>query len=149
MPWHSLPTKIPLYQVNLNFYVATQEENFQKFRGLCCLPAVARVRLSAVLTKKIGSQSLLICFEGLPPQPRPLCVVRRLGRGKKEIVRADDGKGKETRLLAIFRFLLFSLVYPALASVEERVYEGCKLRESNAGRKRAEKDEGTVSSLFI
>ena len=115
MPWNSLPNKIPLYQVNLNFYVATQEESIQKFRGLCCLPAVARARLSAVLTKETGSQSLLICFEGLSPQPRPLCVVRRLGRAKKEIVRADDGKGKETRLLAIFRFLLFSLVYLSIS----------------------------------
>ena len=73
------------YEVNLNFNVASLEESIQKFRGLCCLPAVAR--LSAVLTKKTGSLSLLICHEGFSPQPRPLCVVGRLERGKKESAR--------------------------------------------------------------
>ena len=116
MPWHSLPNKIPLYQVNLNFYVATQEESFQKFRGLCCLPAVARARLSAVLTKETGSQSLLICFEGLSPQPRPLCVVGRLGRGKKESARGTMERGKRPAAVRLlFSTFAVFIVIPSIS----------------------------------
>ena len=112
LPWHSLPNKIPPYQVNLNFY----EESIEKFRGLCCLPAVARARLSAILTRETGSLSLLICYEGLSPQPRPLCVVGRLGRGKKEIARGTMGRGKRPAA-AHLRFSTFAafIVIPSIS----------------------------------
>ena len=108
------------YQVNLNFNVASLEESIQKFRGLCCLPAVAR--LSAVLTKKTGSLSLLICHEGFSPQPRPLCVVGRLERGKKESARGTMGRGNRPARLQFFDYCYFHwYINPALAPVEERV----------------------------
>ena len=115
MPWNSLPNKIPLYQVNLNFYVATQEESIQKFRSLCCLPAVARARLSAVLRKETGSLSLLICYEGLSPQLRPLCVVGGLGRGKKDIARGRRWEGERDPLACYFSILAISIGIPSIS----------------------------------
>ena len=129
LPWHSLPYKIPLYQVNLNFYVATQKESIQKFRGLCCLPAVARARLSAILTKQTGFLSLLIYYEGLSPQLRPLCVVGRLGRGKKEIAPGRRWEGERDPLACYFSILA---IFIGISSISFR--GGESMRDESLGK---------------
>ena len=54
-----------------------------------------------------------------PQQPNPLCVVRRLGRGKKESARGTMGRGKKGRRAPAFslfpsptaRLLFFNCCY--------------------------------------